>query len=233
MPVLLLARGDLPSRTLLRQAIEARYGHSAPAIETLKIEMKGRSRIKLGFASTWMPVETTVYVKFPSSIRWEYTMRPVGLPVSTTSEAYNGDTLHRTRRLRGAVVETDSLMLRSSQTRLWTVAVMLLTPLSDPDVLVRLLDPDTLEVENTETNNRVQLVLNPDKTLNRITTLCYNPTAEREQVYTLRAVGGQLPVDTLMLPRQIDVLWDDELDVELTPTRVEMNLLLEDSFFKI
>ena len=35
MPVLLLARGDQDSKSLLRRAIEARYGLGPPAIETL------------------------------------------------------------------------------------------------------------------------------------------------------------------------------------------------------
>ncbi len=233
MPVLLLARGDQVSRSMLKQAIEARYGHSAPMIETTKIEMKGRSRVKLPFTSTWMAIETTVYVKFPSAIRWDYVVRPVGLPVSSMSEAFDGSTLRRTRMLRSPEVNTDTGLLHSLRSRLWSMAVMLLTPLSDPAIQVRRLNDTTLAVENTETEIRVNLMLNEDMTVKQIATVCYNPLTEREQVYCLRATNGQEMIDGLMFPRQIDVLWDDELDLEMTPVSIETNPVLEDSFFRI
>ena len=63
--------------------------------------------------------------------------------------------------------------------------------------------------------------------------VCYNPLTEREQVYCLRATNGQEMINGLMFPRQIDVLWDDELDLEMTPVSIETNPVLEDSFFRI
>ncbi|MBE2269705.1 MAG: hypothetical protein IAE80_15825 [Anaerolinea sp.] len=233
MPVLLLARGDQQSRALLRVAIEARYGHSAPPIETVKIDLKGKSRVKLAFAWTWMPIDATVFVKFPSALRWDFTARPVGLPVTTISETYDGESLQRSRMLRSAEVDTDGHVLRSSEARLWTIAVMLLTPLSDPAIQVSTSGVDQLDVENTATGSRVTLSLNPDKTLQCVTTTCYNPATEREQRYTLRLTGGQALINDLMLPRQIDVLWDDELDMEMTPVSVETNFPLADDFFKL
>ncbi len=233
MPVLLLARGDQASRTLLRQAIEARYGHSAPMIETLKIDFKGKMRVKVAFTSTWMPIDAAVCIKFPSAIRWDVTMRPAGLPVNTLSEAFDGESRRRSRVLREATVDTGTESLKSSQARLWSVAVMLLTPLSDPAIQVSRVDDETLEVENTESGIHVNLTLNEDKTLNQITTPCYNPDTEREQVYRLRVSGGQCMIDDLMLPRKIEVLWDDELDMEISPLNVEINPTFAEDFFKI
>jgi len=233
MPVLLLARGDQVSRSMLKQAIEARYGHSAPMIETTKIDLKGRSRVKLPFTTTWMPVEATVYVKFPSAIRWDFTMRPVGLPVSNMSEAFDGSALRRTRVLRSSEVNTDTGLLHSLRARLWSMAVMLLTPLPDPSVEVRMLGETTLVVENTQTDIRVNLQLNADKTVHQIGTVCFNPLTEKEQIYTLRATHGQELIGDIMFPRQIEVLWDDEVESELNPVSIETNLSLDDSFFRI
>lgn len=233
MPVLLLSRGDPASRELLKGAITARYGLSAPTIETVRIDLKGKSRVKLPFGNPWMPVDTTLYVKFPSAIRWEFTLRPVGLPVNTTSEAFDGAALSRSRVLRGAAVNTESALLRSSRARLWTIAVMLLTPLSDPAIHVRMLDNSTLAVEHAEMGINVTLALNEDKTLNQITTTCYNPVTERDQVYSLRAADGQRMIDDLMLPCQIAVYWDDELELEMSPVKVETNPPLAEDFFRL
>ena len=55
MPVLLLAQGDAEARDLLRKAIEARYGPRPPALDSLKIDFNGRTRIKVGPVMTWVP----------------------------------------------------------------------------------------------------------------------------------------------------------------------------------
>ncbi|MCC6805521.1 MAG: hypothetical protein IT319_21755, partial [Anaerolineae bacterium] len=73
MPVLMLARGDQDSKNLLRHAIEARYGLGPPAMDTLKVEMKGRARTKVGPVATWIPVEGAACFRFPHASRWDYT----------------------------------------------------------------------------------------------------------------------------------------------------------------
>ena len=88
MPVLLLARGDQDSKMMLRHAIEARYGLGPPAIETLKLQLKGRTRAKIGPVAAWVPLEGTAYFKFPFSIRWNFTMRPGGVALSSGEEAF-------------------------------------------------------------------------------------------------------------------------------------------------
>ncbi len=60
MPVLLLARGDQESKALLRRAIEARYGLGPPVLETLKLQLKGRARAKVGPVTTWVPLTEVV-----------------------------------------------------------------------------------------------------------------------------------------------------------------------------
>src|SRR5690349_10616716 len=102
MPVLLLARGDQESRTLLRRALEARYGLGPPAIETLKLQLKGRTRMKIGPVATWVPLEGTAYFKFPFFIRWNFTMRPAGVALSSGEEAFDGEVC-RKRHNREAV----------------------------------------------------------------------------------------------------------------------------------
>ena len=98
MPVLLLARGDQESKALLRRAIEARYGLGPPVLETLKLQMKGRVRAKVGPVTTWIPLEVTAYFKFGFSARWDYTARPVGVAVSSGTEAFDGDNVVSTAR---------------------------------------------------------------------------------------------------------------------------------------
>ena len=69
--------------------------------------------------------------------------------------------------------------------------------------------------------------------MHQIGTVCFNPLTEKEQIYTLRATHGQELIGDIMFPRQIEVLWDDEVESELNPVSIETNLSLDDSFFRI
>jgi hypothetical protein len=129
MPVLLLARGDKEGKELLRRALEARYGVGAPAIDTLKIEFKGRKRARLGPVATWVPMDGTLTYNAPLCARIDYTARPAGLPLISQADAFDG-TIYRKRRGREVVeVVTQSDQAQSVQKRLWTAAALLLTPL--------------------------------------------------------------------------------------------------------
>ena len=81
MPVLLLAQGDTTSKDMLRHAIEARYGLRPPVLESLQIDFKGRVRAKLGPINTWVPVEATAYFNFPTSMRWDFSVKAAGVQI--------------------------------------------------------------------------------------------------------------------------------------------------------
>lgn len=233
MPVLMLARGDQDSKTLLRHAIEARYGLGPPAIETLKVEMKGRARARVGPVNTWMALEAVACFKFPHAVRWDYTMRPVGIPINSGAESCDGTACRKRENRDKVTVIEDAGRVASTQARLWAICAVLLMPLAEHFVELKVAGERALDATHTETGITAHLQLQEDYTLDFASTKCLNPTSGKTQVYSLRMSGGQAVVDELMLPRKIDTYWDDQPEMELTPTTVVSNPAVDDGFFRL
>lgn len=233
MPVLMLARGDQDSKNLLRHAIEARYGLGPPAMDTLKIEMKGRIRTKVGPVATWMPVEGAACFRFPHTARWNYTMRPVGIALTSGAEACDGTACYRRESHEPVTVIEDTGSVLSLQARLWAIAAVLLVPLAEQFVELRVAGERALEVVNTERGLTAHLHLHDDNTLDFVSTECLNPNTGRTQTYFLRMSEGQAIVDDLMLPRKVSTFWDDQPEMELAPTTVANNPTFDDAFFRL
>ncbi|MEO8396250.1 MAG: hypothetical protein ABI700_24865 [Chloroflexota bacterium] len=233
MPVLLLARGDQDSRTLLRRAIEARYGLGPPAIETLKLHLKGRTRTKIGPVATWVPLEGTAYFKFPFSLRWNFTMRPGGVTLSSGEEAFDGEVC-RTRHNRDPItVVSDAEHVASAQARIWTTGAFLLMPLAEYYVELRLGGERNLDATNTDARVTTRLSLNEDHTLDSTMTECVNPATGKRQNFSIQLSEGQEPVGDLMLPRKISVFWDKQPEFELAPVGVEINAAYDEALFRL
>lgn len=233
MPVLLLARGDQESKTLLRRAIEARYGLGPPAIETLKIELKGRTRTKVGPVGTWMSLEGIAYFKFPHSVRWDFTVRPVGVALNSGVEAFDGAACRKRHSRDQVTLVDDAERVASAQARLWAVCAVLLMPLAEHFVELRTAGERSLDAVHTETGITTHIQLNADHTLDYTSADCVNPTSGKKQTYMLRMSEGQAVVDDLMLPRKVAAFWDDQPEMELSPVAVENNPTVDDGLFRL
>ncbi len=231
MPVLLLARGDQPSRTLLRHAIESRYGLGPPVLETLQLELKGRTHAKIGLFAMWMPLEGTVYLKFPNQMRWNFTVRPMGMMAQQYSFSFDGQVCRRGGSHVSLIDNPDGIA--SARARIWAMSGVLLTPLAEEFVELRSTGEHSFEALNHQTQASMLLHLNDDFTLQCTGTDCLNPSSGKQQHYELRVSEGQGMVSDLMLPRKLSILWDDQVNVELTPTAVQSNLALDESLFRL
>jgi hypothetical protein len=150
--------------------------------------------------------------------------------VITGAEAFDG-TVYRTRLGYDVSQETDTGLLQASAFRLWAFAVMLLTPLSEPFVRLRMVDERCLEAVNSETGWIARLILNPDYTLDTIATRCHNPRIGSEQTFSIKSTAGQTLINEFMVPRRLQVCWDDEPEMEVSPASVELNPTMDDDTF--
>ncbi len=231
MPVLLLAQGDAEAKDLLRKAIEARYGLRPPALESLQIDFKGRVRAKVGPITAWVPVEATAYFQFPTSMRWDFTVKPVGVMVQRGVDAFDGATYRRTRGGSTPQVIADNQQINSVQGRLWAIAALFLTPLGEHFVKLTATGTNTLDATNTKINDTVSLHLRPDNTLDYVQVACLNPDTEKQQTFLLRTSTDQAAVNEFMLPCKISAFWDDVSYFEVEPIRVENNPQIGETMF--
>ena len=137
-------------------AIEARYGMNPPAIEKIRVGFEGRTRINMGPVSTWVPVSAEASFVFPTHLRWDFTMKPLNLPVQRGVEAFDGKT-YRTQRAIGRdtkSVQTD--FISSARGRLWQMATILLTPMSDYYIEVANCGLNGIKAVNTKLNDSVE-----------------------------------------------------------------------------
>lgn len=232
MPVLLLARGDQESRSLLRRAIEARYGLGPPAIESLKLELKGRARTRLGPVTTWIPLDGIAYFKFPFSVRWNFTTHAAGLVRSENAEAFDGATCRKQHGGQASTFDSPEYAA-SARARLWTISALLLMPLSEPHVELRTTGERSLDAINHDCGVTAHLQLNDDHSLTVTSTECINPASHKTQTFLLRLSSGQKVVGGLMLPEKIATSWDDHTELELCPVTAEINPPLDESIFRL
>jgi hypothetical protein len=232
MPVLLLARGDQDSRSLLRRAIEARYGLAPPTIESLRLELKGRSRAKIGPVATWVSLEGIAYFKFPFSVRWNFTTHAAGLVHTEHAEAFNNAASSKQHGSQFQRFE-DAEHVASARARLWAINTLLLMPLSEPHVELRATGERSLDAINHDCELTAHLQLNDDHTLAYTSAMCLNNATQKIQTYTLSASDGQAIIGGLMLPGKITISWDNHPETELKPVAAEINPPLDDALFEI
>ncbi len=229
MPVLLLAQGDPQAKNMLRKAIEGRYGLRPPAIESLRLEFKGRARAKLGPLSTWVPVEVIARFHFPRSLRWDFSVKAAGVQLGSGAEAFDGVTYHNSR----SGVSEDAATISSMQRRLWAIAAVLLTPLGEQFVKLEALGENLLQAANTQFNITVKLHLRDDQSLDYVETSCLNPDTEREQMFTLRMSDELVSINDMILPNKISAFWDDDAYFEVEPVLAEANPSIPPAVFAL
>lgn len=233
MPVLLLCQGEADAKNRLRRAIEARYGNNPPAIEKIRIGFKGRTRVKLGPITTWVPVTAQASFVFPTHLRWDFTVKPLNLPVQKGVEVYDGRT-YRTQRVIGRGTESGKTdFITSARGRLWQIAAILLTPMSDYYINVSNYGENCLKAVNTKLNDSVDIYLRENYTIDHTVVQCFNPDTEKQQNLYLNLSREQSPVNGLMLPKTVAAFWDNEPYFEMSPTEVELHPDLPDEYFTL
>jgi hypothetical protein len=233
MPVLLLCQGDAEAKNRLRRAIEARYGINPPAIEKISMSFRGRAHTKIGPVKTWIPVEAKASFVFPTHLRWEFAVKPMNLPVQKGIETYDGK-MYRSQKAIGAnkeSVKTD--FISSARGRLWQMAAILHTPMSDYYIKVSSCGSDCIIAENTKLNDAVHIYLRQNDTMDYAAVRCFNPEKEREQKLFLRLSEEIRNVNGMMMPSQVSAFWDDEPYFEMEPIHVDTNPKLPDDTFTL
>jgi hypothetical protein len=220
---LLLAHGDPEAKKLLRHAIEARYGTRPPVLDSLRIDFNGRARVKVGPLGTWVPVDTTAYFHFPTSMRLDFTVRPLKLPVQHGIEAFDGTTCRSSRGDKEPTILTDEEHVYSMRRRLWAVAATLLTPLGDQTVKLSAQGENKFEALNTQLEDSALITLREDGTLEQVRVECLNPANNQHQQYTIYLSENVTNVNEVILPAKIAIHWDDEPHYELEPIRAVSN----------
>lgn len=233
MPVLLLAQGDTEARDNLRRAIEARYGPRPPVLDSLYLELKGRSRIRLGPVHTWVPLDLTARFRFPTSMRWDYTIKPLKLPVQHGVEAVHGDVYRSQRGEKSPSTIEDEAEVRSMRRRLWAFAAILLTPLSDFTVRLTTTGERSFKATNTELDAAVEIFLREDHALESVEVMCLNAEAGAEQRFFIRPTAELATIDELLLPSHLTIGWEDSPQFEAEPVHVKPNANIAEALFTL
>lgn len=223
MPVLLLCQGEKEAKNRLRGAIEARYGTMPPAIEKISIAFQGRARIKLGPVHSWVPVKARASFVFPTHLRWDFTVKPLGLPVQKGIETFDGKVYRSQRAIGNHQKSTSTDLLASARGRLWQMAAILLTPMSDYFIEISNLGENGIKAENTKLHDSVSLFLREDYTIDYSVVHCFNPETQRNQNLYLQLSTTQTPVNGLMLPQKVSAFWDNDPYFEMSPIQVNMH----------
>lgn len=233
MPVLLLAKGDNQAKDMLRKAIESRYGLQPPGLESLRIDFKGRAPVKVGPITTNVSVDATARFLFPTAMRWDFAVRPIGVTVQRGTEAFDGTTYRRVRGGGEPAIMTDEDSVRSMQSRLWSIAALLLTPLGELFVTLSRTGENCFEALNTEIGAAVTLCVRENHTLESVRVRCVNPDNDREQDFTIRLSEEQSPIDNFMLPCKISMFWDNDPYYEVEPVAVQSNMEIPPAVFAL
>jgi len=233
VPVLLLCYGEPTAKDLLRRTIEARYGASPPVFDSLRIEFKGKARVKVGPIMAWVPLNVTARFSFPLQMRWDFVAKPLKLPVQRGIEALDNDCYRSMRRGKAPQLIEDAALVVSARRRLWAIASTLLTPISDMHIKLSTLGEHSFEALNTQLDDAAQLYLREDYTLDYVQVRCHNPDTGSVQDFKLQMSTEQTLIGELMLPGKISVSWDGEPSFEIEPIEVEMNPKLPDLLFQL
>lgn len=222
MPVLLLSYGDPQAKDMLRRAIEARYGLRPPVLDSLKLTFKGRTRVKVGPVKTWVPVEIEAFFQFPTAMRWDFNVKPLGLSVQKGIEAFDGKNYRSVRGGKSPVVIDDEAQINAMQRRLWATASILLTPLSNQFVKLEFKGNNCITAINTQLDDPADLYLRANNTLDYVQVSSIDPDGKSRN-FILRLSEEQKTLNELILPKQINALWDDEPYFEIEPIEAESN----------
>lgn len=232
MPVLLLCRGDVASRNLLKKAIEARYGVLPPAIEALHLTLKGRAHVQVGPFLSWAHLDMIAQFKFPYQARWDYVKKLRGVPVNNGAEALDQTIVHQHKGGTPTTTESPDVVA-SMRRRVWAAAALLLTPLGEMHVEVHAPSDNRIDATNTQTGDTVSLHLNNSHQLARVEIQALNLTLKTEQRFSLEPSDGQTNINGLTLPGKIIAAWEDSPFAEMEVVTADANPQFADTTFTL
>ncbi len=228
MPVLLMTRGDAPSRDLLRHAIDARYGFRPPTFETLKLGFKGRARVIRGFYKGWAPVTVDYSIRFPFQARADFAGLLLMVTIARKTVLFDGTTVYNAGQANRAEQNNES-----ARRQLWAFDAMMLTPLNDIGVELRSVGSQSFDAIHLATGLTARLTLDDASRISSVTIPAHNWDIAEEQTYSLRPDIEQIGFGDLIVPKTLTLTWDDVPVFELTATSGEINPTLPDSLFTL
>ena len=233
MRILLLAQGEPEAKDLLRKAIFARYGNKPPAIEALRVDFKGRARAQNQFSQKWTPIEVTARFVFPTHLRWDYTIKPDGDAVQRGIEAYDGTMFRSLSGTKVPRIIDQTMHLKSIRARLWSMAAILLTPMSDYYVTITQCGDYCFDAENKKLNETVRMYLREDYSVEKAQIRCWNPDTQREQLHTIYLSPEQKLVSDMIIPKVFGAFWDKQPTYEMTPIRIQRPYQIDTGLFTL
>lgn len=224
MSFLLLAQGDPIGKDLLKKLVIARYGFSPPAMETLRIRYRGRSRSKLGPFPVWVSLDATATYCFPLMMKWEMKVSVLRLFRSSYTTSFDGQAVYEQQGIH-VTRSTDADMVESARRRAWSEAVFFVSPLiADRDVRVEGVDARSFRARLSGYDNDFAIVrLEDDHTLKEIEVERADPWGGERKTQYIRTRGSLIKVDGLLLPPLVQRYWGDKMFMELEPVAVEIN----------
>jgi hypothetical protein len=232
MKFLSLAQGDPIGKDLLHKLVDARYGAHPPAMDALRVTYAGRSRAKLGPFSLWARVDAVATHRFPTLMKWSFKIRVLRFLRSSYTTCFDGETVYEAQG--GRVTRSqDAEAVESARRRAWAETIFYVSPLIANDrVRVQGIDPHAFKAHLAGAESDVAIVrLDENNTLREIEIERLDPAAAQYQKQFLRPVGKLITIDGLILPETVRRYWGDEMIMELSPVRVEMNPALSEGEF--
>jgi hypothetical protein len=228
MSILLLTQGDQRAKDLLKRAIMARYHTSPLALEALRIDYRGRGNIKIGPVQSWIPLEARLYFRFPDAMRWDYSVRPLGLPLQRGTGSYFNEHFYSQHHPKPI---TSNTILEHLRLCIWAMGAVMLTPLSDMSIRVETLSSLSFTVINSVTRDRFEVMLDRDYMVQAIRFSSFNVEEERRQVITVRPSVEMLLLDGLPIPSHVEVFRNDNLLYKADVVNVVSNPQLDTNDF--
>ncbi len=234
MAFLMLAQGDPIGRDLLKKLVLARYGPSPPAMDTLRITYKGRTRASLGPFPLWARVEAVASYRFPLHMRWDFRVRVLRLLSSSYTTTFDGEAVYEQHGLRVTRI-TEAEQVESARRRAWSETVFFVSPLIASDrVRVEGIDLSAFRAILADYPEDVATVrLSEDHRIREIEIERLDPADGLRKRQYIRPLGELTRVDGLILPERIQRFWDGEMFMELSPVAVVLNPELEADTFTL
>jgi len=233
MPVLLLAQGDLPAKNLLKSAIKARYGMKPPILDSVRMDFRGRASVKVGRARRFVPADVTALFRFPNAMRLDIVLRPPGMVSQRIIESTDGYRFYYTPDNKSPRMVTDSQHQHSMVRRMWMMAAMMLTPMSDMHVRLTETGNNTFKATHLRFSDSVHVNLDGISRLDHMQVHCINPHIMRQQAYTMAFSKKQAEVDGLNIPGKMRIYWGKTPAMELAPYAIEQDINIPDSIFRV
>jgi|GEM_PF-991594 len=221
MSFLSLAKGDPAARSLLGNAIKARYGLRPPPISSLDLTLSTPARGPLG-----LPAVQTVHIQLVASSHWrrDESRTWLGITSGRTTDSYDGGTRYLVAKGKKETTSEAAAVIGTRQ-QLWAWLAFFLTPLTEEDVLLKSIDSRTLQAKPTvNAEESAVLIFNADYTLAKVEASWTPAAVDHAGRLMLRPAGELRTVNDFAFPDKIGRMWDNAPEQIMSVDRAEANL---------